>query len=62
LPCFDELKITLDVANNIERVAKNARETETTSGLMLTSAQELSDVSIHLKDEVDKFLDSARAA
>jgi methyl-accepting chemotaxis protein len=53
---------TLDVADNIERVAKNARETGTTSGLMLTSAQELSDVSTHLKDEVEKFLDSVRAA
>jgi methyl-accepting chemotaxis protein len=53
---------TLDVADNIERVAKNARETGTTSGLMLKSAQELSDVSTHLKDEVEKFLDSVRAA
>jgi methyl-accepting chemotaxis protein len=53
---------TLDVADNIERVAKNARETGTTSGLMLASAQELSDVSSHLKDEVEKFLDSVRAA
>jgi methyl-accepting chemotaxis protein len=53
---------TLDVADNIERVAKNARETGTTSGLMLRSARELSDVSTHLKDEVEKFLDSVRAA
>jgi methyl-accepting chemotaxis protein len=53
---------TLDVADNIERVAKNARETGTTSGLMLNSARELSDVSTHLKDEVEKFLDSVRAA
>src|ERR1700694_5652837 len=52
----------LDVADNIERVAKNARETGTTSVLMLKSAQELSDVSTHLKDEVEKFLDSVRAA
>jgi len=53
---------TLDVADNVERVAKNARETGMTSGLMLKSAQELSDVSTHLKDEVEKFLDSVRAA
>ena len=53
---------TLDVADNIERVAENARKTETTSGLMLKSAQELSDVSTHLRDEVEKFLDSVRAA
>jgi methyl-accepting chemotaxis protein len=53
---------TLDVADNVERVAKDARETRTTSGLMLKSAQELSDVSTHLRDEVEKFLDSVRAA
>src|SRR6202045_4909016 len=53
---------TLDVADNIERVARGAGETETTSGLMLKSARELSDVSSHLKHEVEKFLDSVRAA
>jgi methyl-accepting chemotaxis protein len=53
---------TLDVADNIERVAKGAGETGTTSGHMLKSAQALSEVSVHLKDEVEKFLDSVRAA
>ena len=53
---------TLDVAENIERVAHGAGETETTSGQMLRSAQVLSEVSIHLRDEVEKFLDSVRAA
>jgi methyl-accepting chemotaxis protein len=53
---------TLDVADNIERVAKGASDTGTTSGQMLKSAQALSEVSIHLKDEVEKFLDSVRAA
>jgi methyl-accepting chemotaxis protein len=53
---------TLDVADNIERVATGAGETGTTSGQMLKSAQLLSEVSIHLKDEVEKFLDSVRAA
>jgi methyl-accepting chemotaxis protein len=53
---------TLDVADNIERVAKGAGETGTTSGQMLKSAQALSEVSIHLKGEVEKFLDSVRAA
>jgi methyl-accepting chemotaxis protein len=53
---------TLDVAENIERVASNARETQTTSGMMLKSAKQLSDVSTHLKAEVEKFLDSVRAA
>ena len=53
---------TLDVAENIERVARGAGETETTSGQMLRSAKALSEVSIHLRDEVEKFLDSVRAA
>ncbi|MDP1864811.1 MAG: methyl-accepting chemotaxis protein [Bradyrhizobium sp.] len=53
---------TLDVADNIEKVAKGAIETETTSGQMLKSAQELAEVSTHLKTEVEKFLDSVRAA
>jgi methyl-accepting chemotaxis protein len=53
---------TLQVAENIERVARNAEETETTSGQMLQSAKALSDVSIHLRDAVEEFLDSVRAA
>jgi len=53
---------TLNVADNIERVARGADETETTSGQMLRSAKALSEVSIHLRDEVEKFLDSVRAA
>jgi methyl-accepting chemotaxis protein len=53
---------TLDVADNIERVAHGANETETTSGQMLQSAKVLSEVSVHLRDEVEKFLDSVRAA
>ena len=53
---------TIDVAENIERVARGAGETETTSGQMLRSAKALSEVSIHLRDEVEKFLDSVQAA
>jgi methyl-accepting chemotaxis protein len=53
---------TLDVADNIERVAKGAGETGTTSGQILQSAKALSEVSVHLKGEVEKFLDSVRAA
>src|SRR4030088_505379 len=53
---------TPDVADNNAGVAKGAGETGTTSGHMLKSAQALSEVSIHLKDEVEKFLDSVRAA
>src|SRR6202041_1223410 len=53
---------TVDVAENIERVAQGASETETTSSQMLQSAKALSEVSVHLRDEVEKFLDSVRAA
>ncbi|MGA7073502.1 methyl-accepting chemotaxis protein [Bradyrhizobium sp.] len=53
---------TLQVAENIERVAQNAGETEMTSGQMVQSAKALSDVSIHLRDAVEEFLDSVRAA
>jgi methyl-accepting chemotaxis protein len=53
---------TLEVAENIERVARDAGATEATSGQMLQSAKALSDVSIHLKDAVEEFLDSVRAA
>jgi methyl-accepting chemotaxis protein len=66
----------LDVAENIDGVARGAGETErrregekerkerkeTTSGQMLKSAKALSEVSIHLRDEVEKFLDSVQAA
>ncbi len=53
---------TLEVAETIERVARGAGETEATSGQMLKSAHALSKVSIHLRDEVESFLDSVRAA
>jgi methyl-accepting chemotaxis protein len=53
---------TLEVAENIERVAQNAGTNETTSGQMLQSAKALSDVSLHLRDAVEEFLDSVRAA
>jgi len=53
---------TLNVAENIERVAQGASETETTSSQILQSARALSGVSIHLRDEVEKFLDSVRVA
>jgi methyl-accepting chemotaxis protein len=53
---------TLNVAENIEQVARGASETETTSSHILQSAKGLSGVSMHLRDEVEKFLDSVRAA
>ena len=53
---------TIEVAENVERVARGAGDTETTSNQMLKSARALSEVSTHLRDEVEKFLDSVRAA
>jgi methyl-accepting chemotaxis protein len=53
---------TMEVAENIERVARGAGDTEATSGQMFGSAKGLSEVSVHLRDEVEKFLDSVRAA
>jgi methyl-accepting chemotaxis protein len=53
---------TLEVAENIERVARDAGATEATSGQMLQSAKALSEVSIYLRDSVEEFLDSVRAA
>jgi methyl-accepting chemotaxis protein len=53
---------TLEVAENIDPVANGAGETETTSGQMLQTAKTLSQVSIHLRYEVEKFFDSVRAA
>ncbi len=53
---------TREVADRIDHVATNARETGSTSEEMLKSAHELSEVSVHLKGEVEKFLDSVRAA
>ena len=53
---------TIEVAENVERVARDADATEVTSGQMLQSAKALSEVSIHLRDAVEEFLDSVRAA
>ncbi len=46
-----------DAVKLITSIAEQA-----TSGEMLGSAQALSEVSIHLQDETEKFLDSVRAA
>ena len=53
---------TLHVADNIERVALCASETGATSGQMLKSARGLSEVSVHLNEEVQRFLNSVHAA
>jgi methyl-accepting chemotaxis protein len=53
---------TADVAVNTGDAAKGARETGETSRRMFASAQALSGESLHLKAEVEKFLDGVRAA
>jgi methyl-accepting chemotaxis protein len=53
---------TADVAVNIRNAAQGADETGETSSRMFASAQALSGESLHLKAEVEKFLDRVRAA
>jgi len=53
---------TADVAVNIRNAAQGADETGETSSRMFASAQTLSSESLHLKAEVEKFLDRVRAA
>jgi methyl-accepting chemotaxis protein len=53
---------TAGVAVNVGNVARGAEETGETSGRMFASAQALSSESLHLKAEVEKFLDGVRAA
>ena len=53
---------TADVAVNVRNAAKGANETGETSSRMFASAQTLSGESLHLKAEVDGFLDRVHAA
>jgi methyl-accepting chemotaxis protein len=53
---------TAGVAVNIGNVARGAEETGETSSRMFASAQALSGESLHLKAEVEKFLEGVRAA
>ncbi|HEX7931175.1 MAG TPA: methyl-accepting chemotaxis protein, partial [Sphingomicrobium sp.] len=53
---------TAEVAVNIRNAAQGADETGETSNRMFASAQALSGESLHLKAEVEKFLDRVRAA
>jgi methyl-accepting chemotaxis protein len=53
---------TSDVAANITTVGRGAGETGAASTQVLTSAQSLASESNHLKGEVEKFLDTVRAA
>ena len=53
---------TAGVAVNIRSAAQGAGETGETSNRMFASAQALSGESLHLKAEVEKFLDRVRAA
>ncbi|MDH2406321.1 Cache 3/Cache 2 fusion domain-containing protein [Bradyrhizobium sp. SSUT18] len=53
---------TDDVAVNVRHAAEGASETGETSSRMFASAQALSGESLHLKAEVDGFLDRVHAA
>ena len=53
---------TAEVAVNIRDAAQGANATGETSSQMLASAQALSGESLHLKSEVEKFLEGVRAA
>jgi len=53
---------TADVAANIRNAAQGAEETGETSSQMFASAQHLSSESLHLKAEVERFLDRVQAA
>ncbi len=53
---------TSDVASNITEVNKGANETSSASSQVLSSAQSLSGESNRLKLEVDRFLETVRAA
>ncbi|MBR1173016.1 Cache 3/Cache 2 fusion domain-containing protein [Bradyrhizobium sp. KB893862 SZCCT0404] len=53
---------TADVAVNVRHAAQGASETGETSSRMFASAQTLSGESLHLKAEVDGFLDRVHAA
>jgi methyl-accepting chemotaxis protein len=53
---------TADVAVNVRNAARGAGETGETSSRMFASAKALSSESLHLKAEVEKFLDGVRAA
>jgi methyl-accepting chemotaxis protein len=55
-------KGTQQVASNITDVNRGASETGSASAQVLSSAQQLSSESNHLKLEVDKFLSTVRAA
>src|SRR4051812_44387943 len=55
-------KGTQQVASNITDVNRGAGETGSASAQVLSSAQSLSHESNHLKSEVDKFLETVRAA
>lgn len=53
---------TADVAVNVRQAAEGASETGETSRRMFASAQALSGESVHLKAEVESFLDRVQAA
>ena len=56
------LLVAFQSVEDIRNAAQGADETGETSSRMFASAQNLSSESLHLKAEVEKFLDRVRAA
>jgi methyl-accepting chemotaxis protein len=59
---LEPAKWTSEAATNTGHMAKDASETGEASDEMLKSAQTLSGESLHLKSEVDRFLETMKAA
>ncbi|MCH7711297.1 MAG: CHASE3 domain-containing protein [Proteobacteria bacterium] len=55
-------KGTGEVSSNMEGISKAAAETGAASGQVLSSTQELSQQATRMSDEIDKFLQTIRAA
>ncbi|MCH9049465.1 MAG: HAMP domain-containing protein [Proteobacteria bacterium] len=55
-------KGTGEVSNNMEGISKAAAETGAASGQVLSATQELSQQATQMSDEIDKFLQTIRAA
>jgi methyl-accepting chemotaxis protein len=55
-------QLSTQVASEVQEVSRGSSETSSASGQVLTAAQSLAGESDHLKREVEKFLDTVRAA
>jgi methyl-accepting chemotaxis protein len=55
-------QLSTQVASEVKEVSRGSSETSSASGQVLTAARSLAGESDHLKREVEKFLDTVRAA